>query len=164
MPSDSDLHRATGLETDGRTDGLSISKGDHTIRLKWHKLRRRAEDPAFHRPNLTAGLAAGASMEVDIRLLADGGFVCLHDPVLETETDGNGPVSRADCESIRELRQTDASGAAAGAAPLLLEELIGIVRAHAAEAADGAIVQLDLKLAEDVPSEAVVRRFGSTLR
>ena len=87
MPSDSDDHQTPAGLSDGEPDGLSIRHGDRGIRLKWHKLRRRADDPPFHRPNLAAGLAAGASMEVDIQPLADGGFVCLHDWTLETQTD-----------------------------------------------------------------------------
>ena len=72
----------THVEYDGRT-----------VRLKWHKLRRLADDPPFARVNLRAGLAAGASMEVDIRALACGHFVCLHDPELESETT-SGLVAR----------------------------------------------------------------------
>jgi hypothetical protein len=39
------------------------------VRLKWHKLRRHPDDPPFGRANLRAGLAAGASLEIDLRRL-----------------------------------------------------------------------------------------------
>lgn len=146
------------------SDGLALRDGDRLVRLKWHKLRRRAEDQPFLRANLIAGLAAGAAMEVDIRLLADGGFVCLHDGTLETQTDGMGPVDRADSDTIRALRQTDKSGAVTDAAPLQLEELIGIMRDRAADTAAGATVQLDLKLAVDALSDPVVERFGGLVQ
>jgi hypothetical protein len=55
-----------------------------TIRLKWHKLRLRLEDAPFDRRNLALGLAAGASLEVDLQPLACGRFVCLHDAELES--------------------------------------------------------------------------------
>ncbi len=103
-------------------------------------------------------------MEVDIQLLVDGAFACLHDPTLETQTTGTGPVVQADSDTIRSLRQTDDSGAAVDTAPLLLEELIGMMCDGAAGIADGATVQLDLKLSEDALSDAVVDRFAGLVR
>ncbi len=160
MSSEPDLLHPTGPPKGSRSNGLAIRDGDRDIRLKWHKLRRHADDPPFHRPNLMAGLAAGAAMEVDILLLADGAFACLHDPTLETQTTGTGPVDQADSAMIRSLRQTDDSGTAVDAPPLLLEELVGIMHQHAADTADGASVQLDLKLTENALSDKAVERFA----
>jgi hypothetical protein len=42
------------------------------VRLKWHNLRRRADEPGGLRTNLEAGLKSGAVIEVDIRLTRDG--------------------------------------------------------------------------------------------
>lgn len=160
MSTEPDPLHTTGHPSGSRSDGLAIRDGDRGIRLKWHKLRRHADDPPFHRPNLIAGLAAGAAMEVDIQILADGAFACLHDPTLETQTTGSGPVDQADSAMIRSLRQTDHSGVAVDAAPLLLEELVGIMCDRAADTANGASVQLDLKLSEDALSDPAVDRFA----
>lgn len=150
------------LEANGARsmDGLFIRHGGRRVRLKWHKLRRRAEDRPFDRVNLAAGLAAGASMEVDIQVLADGGFVCLHDDFLDTETNGAGPVAASDSRTIRTLRQFDSHGEATGPAPLLLEELAELVRAGAGTAAKGAQVQLDLKDSVDAITDAAVETFA----
>jgi len=118
----------TTLQYDGRT-----------VRLKWHKLRRRPADPPFARANLWAGLAAGASLEVDLRRLACGRFVCLHDAELEGETTGQGPVAAVDAVAIGRL----AMRAAPGERPLLLEELADALRTGPCAAK--ALVQLDLK-------------------
>jgi glycerophosphoryl diester phosphodiesterase len=118
-----------------------LAHDGRTVRLKWHKLRQRPEDPPFARANLRAGLAAGASLEVDLRRLACGRFVCLHDADLAGETTGRGPVAAADAEAIAGL----AMRAAPGEQPLLLDELAAAVRAWAK---GPALVQLDLKDAE----------------
>ena len=107
------------------------------IRMKWRQLRRAAEDPPFLRSNLRVGLAAGASLEVDIRMLACGRFVCLHDPRLEAETTGRGAVAEADATGIRRLRMQGS-----GARLLLLDELVDVVRSG--NTRPGALVQLDL--------------------
>ena len=109
-----------------------------SIRLKWHKLRRRLDDAPFDRRNLALGLAAGASLEVDLQPLACGRFVCLHDAELQSETDGVGPVAAIDGEAVKRLRLREG-----GAAPLLLDELVGLVRAGPTHPA--ARVQLDLQ-------------------
>jgi glycerophosphoryl diester phosphodiesterase len=117
----------------------TLSHGGRTVWLKWHKLRQRPSDPPFARANLRAGLAAGASLEVDLRRLACGRFVCLHDADLQTETSGEGPVAGIDAEAIARLEMRDAPGER----PLLLDELAAIVRAG--PCAPDALVQLDLK-------------------
>ena len=119
-----------------------LAHGGRTVRLKWHKLRQRPFDPPFARANLRAGLAAGASLEVDLRRLACGRFVCLHDGLLESETTGEGPVAGIDAAAIGRLEMR----AAPGERPILLDELAAIVRAG--PCAPDALVQLDLKDAE----------------
>lgn len=116
--------------------GLCTPHG--AIRLKWHKLRRRLDDAPFDRRNLALGLAAGASLEVDLQPLACGRFVCLHDAELESETTGAGPVVALDAEAIQRLRMRDG-----GAAPLLLDELVALVRSGPTHPATR--VQLDLQ-------------------
>jgi glycerophosphoryl diester phosphodiesterase len=120
----------------------TLSHGGRAVHLKWHKLRRRPGDPPFSRANLRAGLAAGASLEVDLRCLACGRFVCLHDAVLQSETTGEGPVAGIDGDAIARLEMRDAPGER----PILLDELADAVRAG--PCAPDALVQLDLKDAE----------------
>jgi glycerophosphoryl diester phosphodiesterase len=130
-----------------------VEYDDQKVRLKWHKLRRRAQDPPFARGNLRAGLAAGASMEVDIRSLACGRFVCLHDPRLESETTGQGPVADAEAEDLTQLRMRGSDERL-----LLLDELVEIVRSSAGHPA--ALVQLDLYGDVDAAAAEV---FAATL-
>ncbi len=84
--------------------GLAITSGDHKVRLKWHKLLRRLDGPVFDGDVLRLGSELGASMEIDMRVRADGGFALLHDDVLEGETTGSGPVSDASMATLRSLR------------------------------------------------------------
>lgn len=128
--------------------------GDRKIRLKWHELRCFADDPPFNRRNLRIGLAMGASLEVDIRALACGQFVCLHDPILDNETTGKGPVAQADAASVLCLQIR-----ASHEPPLLLDELVKIVRTGPAH--PSALLQLDLKGEVDT---AAAGAFAATLQ
>ncbi len=121
------------------------------VRLKWRQLRQAAEDPPFLRRNLRSGLAAGASLEVDIRMLASGDFVCLHEPGLEAETTGRGPVSAVDASAIHRLRMHGS-----GESPVLLDELVGMVRTG--QTGPGALVQLDLCCEVEPGTEAALAR------
>ena len=124
-------------DTDAAPTGLRLS--GCAVRLKWHRLRRRPEDPPYSRRNLAAGLNVGASLEVDIRRLACGRFVCLHEPNLESETTGRGRIADAGAEDVRKFEMRG------GGAPLLLDELAGLVRAAGNH--PSAMVQLDLMAA-----------------
>ena len=73
-------------------DGLAIARGPHTTRLKWHRLRRSFADPEFSIAVMEDGFRLGASMELDLQVRADGGFVVMHDATLDRETTGHGPV------------------------------------------------------------------------
>lgn len=117
---------------------IALRHAGRRVLLKWHKLRRRPEDPPFSRANLSAGLRAGASLEVDLRRLACGRFVCLHDALLEGETSGRGPVAAIDAAAIARLWMRGAN-----APPLLLDELADAVRHEAC--APQTMIQLDLK-------------------
>lgn len=130
---------------------IEVRTRQGAIRLKWHKLRRRLEDAPFDRHNLALGLAAGASLEVDLQALACGRFACLHDADLESETDGTGPVAAIDADALKRLRMR-----AGGAPPLLLDELVGLVRSGPIHPA--ARVQLDLQPAAGPMDHA--RRHG----
>jgi glycerophosphoryl diester phosphodiesterase len=124
-------------------------------------LRRRATDLAFRRENLHAALAQGAACEVDLRLTADGHFVCLHDRTLDRETTGDGRVGDASRAQIERLCQRDRDGAPTEATPLFLDEVADAVRA--ARVTAPALVQLDVKVPAQSLTPAVLERFGRML-
>lgn len=117
-------------------DGLAIDAAGHRTRLKWHRLRRRLTDPLFGRKVMADGFLLGASMELDLRVRADHGFAVLHDPVLEGETSGHGPVRQRTADEIRATLMK--SG---GTPPILSEELAGMLP----EAHPEALLQFDMK-------------------
>lgn len=128
-----------------------------TIRLKWHKLKRHPDDPPFARRNLRAGLAAGASLEVDIRPLACGHFVCLHDARLEEETTGHGLVADVEASAIRLLEMRDADGEP----PLLMDEIAATMRN--APIGASALVQLDLQATSAEIDATAISAFASAV-
>lgn len=128
-----------------------------TVRLKWRKLKRHPDDPPFARRNLRAGLAAGASLEVDIRPLACGHFICLHDAQLEEETTGQGLVADAEVSSIARLEMRGADGEP----PLLMDEIAAAMRD--APAGASALVQLDLQASSADIDATAIKAFASAV-
>ncbi|MBX5150936.1 glycerophosphodiester phosphodiesterase [Rhizobium lentis] len=118
------------------SQGLEISHEGHHTRLKWHRLRKRVADPLFSAEVMAEGFATGASMELDLRVRGDGGFVVLHDEELEGETTGRGPIAAKTAADLRNVRMRD------GARPLILsEDLADMMQAtHPA-----ALLQFDMK-------------------
>ena len=135
--------------------GVAIADRGRRVLLKWHKLRRRRDDPPFALANLGIGLAAGAALEIDVQRLADDHWVCLHDDVLDRETDGRGPVAAADRAAIGRLRLAGSS-----APPPLLSDIASEV-ARAGDSA--ATLQLDLKLSHAAITDGSVARFAATV-
>lgn len=113
------------------------------LRFKWHRLKRRREEPSFQRAALREGLAAGAPLEVDIRATADGHWACLHDPTLDRETTGAGLVATRSRVELEALRQRGEDGAILQDPPLFLDELAAALRAGASWSPGQ--VQLDVK-------------------
>ncbi|MCA2410194.1 glycerophosphodiester phosphodiesterase (plasmid) [Rhizobium leguminosarum bv. viciae 248] len=116
--------------------GLEISHEGHCTRLKWHRLRKRFSDPLFSAEVLAEGFAAGASMELDLRVRADGGFVVLHDKELEGETTGHGPVAEKSVSDLSEIRMQE------GDRPLILSEDLAAMMQSTHPAA---LLQFDMK-------------------
>lgn len=148
-----------GVEMEGTLSGDRKAATEarcegRTVRLKWHMLRRFADDPPFARGNLRDGLAAGASLEVDIRALACGHFVCLHDADLDRETTGTGAVADMDAATVSRLRMRKG-----GEPVLLLDEIVRMVRAGSTH--PSAQVQLDLFGKVDT---AAGQAFAASLR
>lgn len=139
--------------------GIAIDAGGHTTRLKWHRLQRSCGDLPFTPRRLLEGLAAGASMEVDLRLHADHSFVCLHDETLDRETSGVCPVAEASLEQLRRLHLRGVDGLS-GEGLILLEDLAELARGMATP---DALIQLDLKESDAVLDRQTVENFRRTL-
>ena len=142
-----------------RGQGVCIS-GDTPTWLKWHKLRRHPTEAPFLRENLTRGLALAASMEVDLRLLVCGDFVCLHDEFLDEETTGSGPVSALDAHAIGALFMRTPDGTSTQSPPLLLSQIVELIQATP-RPAEAARLQLDLKEERSSLTDAVCERFAA---
>jgi glycerophosphoryl diester phosphodiesterase len=116
--------------------GLQIISNGHVTRLKWHRLRRSMQDPEFGLAVMRQGFAVGASMELDLQVRADGGFVVLHDDVLEGETTGQGRVADHTGPQLAALRYRHQD-----CAPILSEDLAAMLGAAHPEA----LLQFDMK-------------------
>ncbi|GAC57974.1 hypothetical protein GOHSU_28_00290 [Gordonia hirsuta DSM 44140 = NBRC 16056] len=111
--------------------------------LKWHRARRRASDTPFTASRIVEGLRAGASVEVDLLIHRDRGFVVLHDRNLAPGTTGRGQVHRASAHKLRALRLRSADGRAGNDPVLLLDDLAGLL--DSMELPPTASLQLDFK-------------------
>lgn len=117
-------------------DGLAIEHNGRKTRLKWHRLRRRLSDPLFSAEVMAEGFRLGASMELDLRVRADGGFVVLHDESLDRETTGGGIVAQRTRADMRDLEFADSPR------PLIFsEDLASMLKA----AHPDALLQFDMK-------------------
>jgi glycerophosphoryl diester phosphodiesterase len=122
--------------------GLQIVASGHVTRLKWHRLRRSMADPEFGTAVMAEGFKLGASMELDLQVRGDGGFVVLHDDTLDRETTGTGPVALHSGAQLSALRYR-----AHDAALILSEDLAGLLTLAHPEA----LLQFDMKnTAEEV--------------
>jgi glycerophosphoryl diester phosphodiesterase len=121
--------------------GVELQGPSGPIRIKWHRLRRTAGDVDFTAARLREGLAAGASMEIDLRRHAEHGFVCLHDDMLESETSGRGAIAAASVADLGGLRMRGPDGAITAQPLLLLDDLMEIAR----DGHPNAVMQFDLK-------------------
>lgn len=135
--------------------GLEISFAGHRTRLKWHRLRRRFSDPLFSADVMAEGFSAGASMELDLRVRADGGFVVLHDEVLEGETDGHGPIAGKDRADLQDIRMQE------GRRPLVFSEDLS---AMLQSAHPDALLQFDMKDDYEAIGEKGVEHLSAYFR
>jgi len=129
------------------------------ILLVHHAANRGHAYPAVSPPALQACLQAGARVvEVDISLLADGGFALLHGPMLERETTGSGPIAASTSGQVRALhyvRQGQPTGVNVG----LLPDAIELLRQYPRT------MELQLDLKPDVySSDAVLARLVEGLQ
>jgi glycerophosphoryl diester phosphodiesterase len=98
-------------------------------------------DPLFGNDTLVEGLRLGASMELDLRVRRDGGFVVLHDATLDCETTGSGAVADQAAEDLRNIFLVDARQGEPSGALMLSENLATNLR----QAHPQALLQFDMK-------------------
>ncbi|MDL9936177.1 glycerophosphodiester phosphodiesterase family protein [Gordonia sp. ABSL1-1] len=120
-----------------------LTYAGHRTRLKWHRARRRADDPPFTGSRIAEGMRVGASVEVDLLIHADRGFAVLHDRDVEGGTTGTGLVSTLSTDALRSLYLRDARGRPLAEPVLLLEDLADLLAD--VDIADDAVLQLDFK-------------------
>jgi glycerophosphoryl diester phosphodiesterase len=127
--------RAVSADDAVANTGLAVEYEGHLIRLKWHRLRRRMSDPLFGADVMAEGFALGASMELDLRVRRDGGFVVLHDDLLEGETTGKGPIAELALNELNAFTFKDGR-------PLIFTEDLAVMLRRANPAA---LLQFDMK-------------------
>lgn len=138
-----------------------ITADGHRVALKWHRARRHSGDMAFSPVRIREGLAAGASVEVDIHPLACGDWAVLHDATLDRETTGAGPVAAMTAAGLVALRLRDANGAASDVSLTSLSRLA--LDASQGAVGAGALLQLDLKVDADALTPANIAGFAAAV-
>ena len=98
-------------------------------------------DPLFGAKALQDGLRLGASMELDLRVRRDEGFVVLHNATLDPETTGAGSVAEHTAEQLRGLRLRPSEAGDGSTSLILSEDLAALLRA----ASPDALLQFDMK-------------------
>src|SRR5919106_2391647 len=89
-----------------------------------HRLGR-AYGPDSSAAALAGALAAGAEgLETDVCLTADGGLVCLHDPLLRLGTDLAGWAHERTTDEIRGGRLIGDDGEPSDARPLSVDDVL----------------------------------------
>lgn len=139
---------------------VALSLPGRRVLLKWHRGRQRLSDPAFLAGSLISGMSAGASVEIDLQPLSDGGFAVIHDPDLDRETTGFGPVCAVDSAEFQKLFRRDNAGASLSEPALTLASLATHI---APSAAPNAVLQLDLQCRDHDLSPAHVAGFSASL-
>lgn len=137
------------------------------IRLIWHMARQFESEPPMSRANIKKGIAAGATVEVDVSRCKDG-FAVLHGPLLESETTGAGPIASVTRAELLQLRLRWFPQDEAEAMPMLLEEAISLVVEGRRQASDRGgrdqgVLMLDIKIKPQEATEAVCEEFAKCL-
>lgn len=140
---------------------VSVVRNGHRTFLKWHRGRRCGSDPVFTGSRILEGMAAGASVEVDLVVTGDAGFAVLHDLTLDRETTGSGPVASASDAALRQLQLRGNDGHPIGEAVMLLSDLSELM-VSGPVAAD-ALLQLDYKEDARVLTPRAVDNFAQAV-
>jgi glycerophosphoryl diester phosphodiesterase len=139
---------------------VALSLPDRRVLLKWHRGRQRLSDPAFLAASLARGLAVGASVEIDLQPLSDGGFAVIHDPDLDRETTGLGSARAMDSAGFQALFRRDNANTPLTEPALTLAGLIARI---GPSVAPEAVLQLDLQCCDHDLTQAHVAGFGQSL-
>lgn len=141
---------------------VAVTSGSHRTFLKWHRARRFGTDPVFTGRRIIEGMAAGASVEVDLVIHGDDGFAVLHDLVLDDDTTGHGPVRQTPADLLRGLNLRGNDGAPIADTVMLLEDLADLIATQGAH--PDALLQLDYKEDAAALTPAVIATFARALR
>lgn len=125
------------------TAPVRLIRDGHPTFLKWHRARRTRTDPVFTGRRILEGMAAGASVEVDLVIHAGHGMAVLHDTHLGEDSTGSGPVREKSADQLRALNLRDNSGMPIAEPVMLLEDLARLMAEG--EVHPDALLQLDFK-------------------
>lgn len=140
---------------------LHIDRDGHRTRLKWHRGRRKAADPAFTGARIVEAMRLGASVEVDLVVHADHGFAILHDLTLERETTGRGRVRDTGAAALRQLHLRGNDGEPLPDRVMLLEDLCALLGSEPPH--PEALLQLDFKQDASALDPLTVAGFVSSI-
>ncbi|MEF2073119.1 glycerophosphodiester phosphodiesterase [Consotaella aegiceratis] len=143
------------------TSAIFCEIAGHRTWLKWHRGRRCACDTAFTSERLLEGMNAGASIEVDLRKHAGGGFAVLHDAVLGREATGEGRVCDLDANALRALFRRDNDGRPTRSPVLVLADLPTVFENE--DIPESSLLQLDLKEDRAAIEPADVAAFAAAV-
>lgn len=125
---------------------------DKSVLLVHHAANRGHAFPPSSLNGLRCCLEAAArAVEVDITPLADGDFALLHDPRLESQTDGGGLVWEKTSAEVAGLRLRGANGLSTEPVALL-SQVVDLVRQNCALGE----LQLDLKASRPLPDRVLL--------
>jgi glycerophosphoryl diester phosphodiesterase len=133
----------------------------HRTWFKWHRARRVASDAVFSPQRILEGMKEGASVEIDMRRHAGGGFAVLHDEHLAEETTGRGSVAAQTPDMLRALRIRGNDGRPTNLPVMLFEDLVSLLADETM--APEALLQLDFQETAADFSQADVQAFRAAV-
>ena len=143
-------------------DPVYVERDGHRTWLKWHRGRRCTTDPVFTGQRILEGMAAGASLEVDLVVTGDKGFAVLHNLELSAETTGTGLVANSSDAVLRQLQLRDNAGAPIADRVMLLDDLCALM--VSGKVHSEALLQLDYKEDDSVLDAVTLANFARATR
>ena len=143
-------------------DPVYVERQGHRTWLKWHRGRRRGSDPVFTGQRILEGMAAGASVEVDLVVTGDKGFAVLHNLELSRETTGTGLVAQTSDAVLRQLQLRDNEGVPIADRVMLLDDLCALMASGTVH--PEALLQLDYKEDDSVLDAVALANFARATR
>lgn len=143
-------------------DPIAVTRDGHRTYLKWHRARRRGDDPVFTGRRILEGMALGASVEVDLVRHRDHGMAVLHDHTsIARETTGTGPSIKHTAAELRALNLRGNDGAPISDHVMLLEDLCAML-ARTPPHPD-ALLQLDYKEGQGPLDDKSIAAFAHSV-